>query len=303
MAFQLLCSIMRKILFFLLLSFGLHALSLKSENGELKPALKELLALFDVPKDLSDGELTLYLQQHWLQPNKERWEMDKRHEDKRDQVFPLLKELQCINTVRAQESRYDYALVLGATGKAMQRRLDFLYEEWQRGVRFDKIILLTGARDLDPKIENFPEGLKTETDLFLHLYTLHPIYGLVPYEVIDAPKRILDDGTLGRPITVSTVLEWLKTDPEPGSCLAVSTQPFVGSQEAVLRCLLPCSFKVEAIGPGTEQNYPSADLDLESPKIPYPVSIYLENFAKWLKFEQEQSCEKYSPKYLSHPAR
>ncbi|MBS0629085.1 MAG: hypothetical protein JSS30_02530 [Verrucomicrobia bacterium] len=266
---------MRKILFFLLFSFALHALSL-TENGRLKAPAQELLSLFDAPTDLPLEMLTPYLLQEWMQANKERWEMDRRFEEKRDLALPLLRELQCIETIRAQKQHYSYALVLGATGSVMKKRLDFLYEEWERGVRFDQIILLTGARDLDPKIEEIPEGLQTETDLFVYLFDHHPLNGLVPHLVIDSPKQ-----AARRPTTASTVLEWLKSNPKGGSCLAVSTQPFVGYQEAVVRSLLPTAFEVEAIGPQMGQNY--------------PLSIYLDNFAKWLKYEQEKPSSEYLP--------
>lgn len=266
---------MRKILFFLLISFSLHAISL-TEKGQLKPAAQELLALFDVPGELPTEEIVPYLLREWLQAGKDVWEMDKRFESKRDLAFPLLIELQCVETIHAQKKHYDYALVLGATGPVMKNRLDFLYEEWQRGVRFDQIVLLSGARDLDPKVETIPEGITTETELFVYFFNEHPLKGLAPHLVIDAPKQVLENGTIRRPTTESTAVNWLKTSPRPGSCLGVSTQPFVGRQEAVLRSLLPCSFEVEAIGPSIGRDY--------------PLSIYLDNFAKWLKYDQERSC-------------
>jgi len=251
---------MRKILFFLLFSFSLHALSL-TENGQLKPAAQKLLDLFEIDDPSA-----------WIQAGKERWEMERLYEDKRDQAMPLLTELQCVDEIRSGKEHYDYALVLGATGPVMQSRLDFLYEEWLRGIRFDQIVLLTGDRNLDSKIETIPEGLKNETELLLYHFDRHPLKNLIPTVVIDSPKQILEDGTIRRPTTISTVIEWLKTDPKPGCCLAVSTQPFVGYQEAVIRSVVPKSFEVEAIGPAIGKNY--------------PLSIYLDNFAKWLKYEQ-----------------
>jgi hypothetical protein len=259
---------MRKLIFFLLLSFSLNALSL-SEKGVLKPEARELLTLFNVPKDLTIEELVPYLLENWMQKGKERWQMESRFEEKQDYALPLLIDLECVGPVSAQKKHYDYALVLGATGGHMKMRLDFLYEQWKSGVRFDQIVFLTGARDLDPKIESYPEGLKTETDLLVHLFNQHPLNGLAPHVVIDAPMQGQQ-----RPTTVSTVETWLMTNPKPGLCLAASTQPFVGYQEAVVRSRLPTSFEVEAIGPGVSQNY--------------PLSIYLDNFAKWLKYEQEQ---------------
>ncbi len=290
--------LMRKILFFLLLSISLQALNLKDENGELIPPAKELLALLDVPSDLTLDQLIPYLKQNWLLPNKERWEMGPMFEEKRDLAFPLLKEIGCIHTVHAQKSHYDYALVLGAMEKAMQRRLDFLYEEWQRGIHFDEIVLLTGERDLDPERESFPEELKTETDLFIYLLERHPLKECAPFTVINSPKQKLINGQMRRPNTASTIIDWFQSNPRPGSCLAISTQPFVGYQEAVVQFFLSSEFTVEAIGPGT-------DFELGTPNPSYPLSVYLNNFAKWLIYEHlmEFQCEKLSSKSLSDSTR
>jgi len=87
------------------------------------------------------------------------------------------------------------------------------------------------------------------------------------------------------PTLQSTIRDWMATSPAPGSCLAISTQPFVGYQEAACKFLLSDQYPVEGVGPGTENVYPSADLDLEGQKTPYPIAIYLVNFAKWLLYE------------------
>ncbi|NGX40088.1 MAG: hypothetical protein KR126chlam1_01428 [Chlamydiae bacterium] len=272
---------------FLLLLCNLDALSLKEPTGELKQPATTLLELFDIPSTLTPKELVPYLKAHWLQKGKERWEMEKRCEEKGKAALPLLRALGCINSIHAEKKNYQYALVLGAMGKTMQRRLDFLYKEWKRGVRFDQIVLLTGERDLDPTREKFPEGLKSETDLFLHLFDRHPLKKIAPYTLINSPKQIQKDGSLRRPTTASTMRDWLRSRPSLGDCLAISTQPFVGYQEAVVRAFLPKGFSVEGVGPGTDNCYPTADLDLEVPPVPYPLSIYLDNIAKWLVYEEK----------------
>lgn len=256
---------------FFLLSCTLHAASI-TEDGQLKPAAQELVALFDFQTD-SLQELSLLLEKKWLQAHIDCWNMDHRFEENYDSGFALLQELGFTNEVRAANDHYDYALVLGATKSVMEERLDFLYEEYLRGVRFDTIVLLSGARDLDPEIETYPEGLKTEYELLIYLFDRHPLKQLVPYVAIDSPKQLLENGTLRRPTTASTITDWLKTRPAAGSCLAVSNQPFVNYQEAVLCCLLPAPFKVEVIGPNETRKY--------------PLAIYLDLFAKQLKYEQE----------------
>lgn len=268
----------------LLLSLSLHALELTDNSGELKKSVKELAALFDISPNLPVDQLLPLLQKHWLQVNKERWEMEKRFEDKKAQALPLLEEIGCVKTVRASKKEYTHALVLGAIGKTMQRRLDFLYEEWQRGVRFKEIFLLSGQRDLDPKMETIPEGVKTETELFVYLYNHHPLKNCgLPMRVVDSPKEALPDGTVRRPNTGNTVRDWLALSPQPGSCLVISTQPYVGYQEAVVRFLVPNSYQIECVGPQTENVY----LDTSAfGNRDYPLAIYLDSITKWLLYER-----------------
>ncbi len=263
---------MRKFLFFLFLPFFLQALSLKDAQGDLLPAARELLTLMDVP-DIPQDELISYLKEHWMQSKKERWEMDIRSEEKKELALPLLRELGCIETLNATEQAYDYALVLGATGPVMQMRLDFLYTQHQNGVRFSQIVLLSGDRKLSPKRDGEYEDLENETQLLCHLFANHPLSKLVPHSVIDSKQQLLDDGTMRRPTTANTLIDWLETNPPPGKCLALSTQPFVGYQEAVARTVLPSTFSIEGIGPALNS--------------PYPLAIYLDNFAKWLLYEKE----------------
>lgn len=277
---------MNRLLFFLFFFFAyqLQALTLKDETGHLKQPAQKLLQLFDIPSDLPFYELAPLLQQKWLQANKERWEFEQLFEDQREAAFPFLQELGFIETIHAEQKHYSYALVLGATGKTMQRRLDFLYEEWQRGVRFDQIVLLTGQRDLNPMVEAYPENLQSETELFIFLFDHHPLKWLAPMVVVDSPKQKLSSGEWRRPNTADTIRNWLATYPKEGTCLAISTQPFVGYQEAVLQFFLPDSYKLECVGPGNFNGYANAKADIENANCPYPVAIYLDSFAKWVQY-------------------
>lgn len=279
---------MKKLLFLLLIPFSLQALSLKDDSGALSPPAKEFLALFDIDGNQPIPQLILTLKRSWVQEKKERWEMDPRCEEKRALALPILQKLGCIDSIYAGKKHYDYALVLGALGKTMERRLDFLYQEWQKGVRFDQIYLLTGARQLDPQRESYPAGLTYETDLFIHLFKNHPLSKIAPMKVIDSPEQTLPDGTVRRPDTASTVRDFLKTAPRPGSCLVISTQPFVGYQEAVVKCFLPSSFVIECVGPGSANAFPRVEEDIPQVQGAYPLSVYLDNFVKWLIYEQAQ---------------
>jgi len=248
---------MHKYIFFLLFLFTpLFSISLYDDERNLKPEAVEFIELF--------GEDAFTLQ------GKERWLLDPIYEEKLNEALPILKRLGCIDSIHAKKNYYQYALVLGSLKRHMQMRLDFLYEEWKRGVRFDEIVLLTGQRELNPERELYPEGLRTETDLFVYLFENHPLKQIAPFKVIDSPKYRQADGTLRRPDTGATVRDWKATGPKPGSVLAVSTQPFVGYQHAVLKSFLPNEFDLETIGPATGI---------------YSMALYLDNFAKWMLYE------------------
>lgn len=258
-----------KVFWLLLLPLYLNALSLSDDQGNLRPAAKELLNLCDVPSSLSENELLPYLQKHWMQAGKERWQMKALYEDRKEAALPLLREIGCIDELEAKETHYDYALVLGATRFRMEKRLDFLHKQFQKGVQIGQIVLLSGDRKLDPEIETFPKELKTETELFIYLFENHPLHGKIPFIVVDSKPEF---GR--RPTTATTIRDWISTKPKPGRCLAISCQPFVGYQEAVINSILPRSFSVEAVGPALEN--------------PYPLAIYLDNFTKWLLYEQKR---------------
>lgn len=260
----------RKLLIFLFLPFVLHAIQLK-DDGYFKAEVFEFLEFMEVP-DLPDHLILPYVKERWLQANKERWDMDFHSEEKLQQALPYLQRIGCIDTIYASESEYDYALVLGATGPVMQKRLDFLYQEYLRGVHFTQIILLTGDRTLDPKRDGVYENLTNETELFNHLFVNHPLCAVAAHTIVDSKQQTLEDGTKRRPTTKNTLIDWLKLQPKPGKCLAVSTQPFVGYQEAIANTSLPMSFTIEGIGPALSS--------------PYPLAIYLDNFAKWLLYEE-----------------
>lgn len=215
------------------------------------------------------GEVCQLPSESWMQPGKERWMMKDCCEDRRKEALEILRSLGCLDAIHAKMSQYDYALVFGALSSRVQRRLDFLHAEWQRGVRFDAIIFLTGQRDIEKEREELPEGVASETQMMIRLYRSHPLSQEardLPLVVIDTSKQFDHHGSLRRPNTADTVKAWLKTHPQPGKCLAVSDQPFVCYQDAVIRSLLPEEFSVETVGAADTGNL--------------PISVYLDNLAK-----------------------
>ncbi|WP_375793553.1 hypothetical protein O1W69_00230 [Chlamydia sp. 12-01] len=62
--------------------------------------------------------------------------------------------LRMTQVVPAYAATYGSAVVFGGTLATIRQRLDFLIREWNRGVRFKKIIFLSGKRERYAKVEN-----------------------------------------------------------------------------------------------------------------------------------------------------
>lgn len=264
---------LKKSIFLLLCLFSLRceALTLVDNEGKLVQPFVELLELFELPTDRSSLETAQIVRSKWIQEGKERWQYEYYFEELKEQAMPLMKRLGCVDAIHAQELHYDYAIVMGALLCRVERRLDFLWEEWQRGVRFETLVFLTGQRDIDSKQEPLPEGVDSETQMMIRVYRAHPLSQAareVPLVIIDTSKQFDNVASLRRPNTSDTIKAWLKTHPQPGRCLAVSDQPFIGYQEAVVKQFLPSNFTLEFIGRADEEKF--------------PLTLYLDNLAKWL---------------------
>jgi hypothetical protein len=241
------------------------------------------------------AEAVAYTQKVWLRSQgKERHEMDiKKIQGSKDQILSLFKELKLTDPVLPLEKEYDSALVLGATGEAMQDRFAYLYVLWtQHQVRFKKIYFLVGQRllykekiegslkispDLGlPLLPNWSQPKKqarTETDAAQWLVAqvdMKKAFGEIPVEWIDTP---IQEG-LRRPNTEDTLLLWRKTAaPQAGTkVLVISQNPFVGYQNAVVAGVLQGSkIHFETVGSGNkwiakEQSY----------------ALVLDSLARWL---------------------
>lgn len=195
----------------------------------------------------------------WIQQG-ERWTFQDWMEDKRGTILPLLEKLGYFEKKEAQESSYQYGVVLGSLHASVKRRIAFLIKEWERGVRFDSIVFLTGQRKLHPEKEPF-ENLETETEMMVWTWKnaqMPDELRALPLTIIDAKPHPFRE----RPNTLITVQTWLSQKPLPGKCLVVSCQPYLNYQYQILRMVLPEEFSIEIVGPeGGKQNPLSILLD------------------------------------------
>jgi len=172
----------------------------------------------------------------WNQTGKERWEYTSIHEDKRDELAPIFEAMGLISEIAPQHTHYDYALIIGATKPSIEKRIAYL-EQCLQTITIDNIVFLTGMRPLQPH-----EGIGTEYEMTRKL-TAH-----LPASFICAPMQ----GTK-RPGTVETLALWLESNPTPGRCLVITSQPFVPFHSAMLESVL--SFPFEVVGPKASENW------------------------------------------------
>ncbi len=280
--------VFRKILFF---SFGLMFLSacfadkkaeevskkskqeivIVDSQGRVCPQMLQLLSLSGITHDASLQDIVTQTQKSWLRkPGSERWDMPSTNVSYEQDARALINAMGIDKEVRAQKKTYTYLLVLGALFSTVALRMEYAADLWKSGVRFDEVVLLGGARPMaSEQGENYGAFLKwsgkseldyeiqTETDLlkFVYEYTQMPVeMRTLPVVIIDVPMLQKVDGSMRRPTTGDTIEWWLKTNPTPGTCLAVSNQPFVAYQAAVLKTLLPSEFPVEVVGGALAEN-------------------------------------------------
>ena len=274
-----------KIIILLTIFFPAYHFSFDSGNSQMKIyqmvddsglPCKQLLQLLELEKIDHKGSLDSIVdatQKKWLrQPGKERWEMEEMRRENNDAYYDLFGKVGFLYDIDASRQYYDYALLLGCSLPAMRARLVFLKKQWDNGVRFDRIIIAGGPRPLDSVRESseelcniphaklpFKEGWElkeplplTEFEMLQFVWNQSDLPSEIvnlPISWIEVPMKESSSGKKIRPGTIDLLEAWLKNNPMIGSCLAISTQPFIGQQNSALRTVLePQGFTVETIG-------------------------------------------------------
>lgn len=285
-------------------SFIACARVLDDEEGNPSEPLLKILGAFGIYCSREWPEVIEATQTHFLRdPLRERWDMDLWNIDRSYAMYQLFCPLKMNKTFESSKLHYDYAVILGATLQVCRKRFDYLKKEWQRGVRFDELVILGSERPLVPAFEGeeqlfnpessaYPfkqrwtfraEVPKTECEMLQLIFAqleLPEGWKEMPVHFINAPMKE-EEGSLKRPNTKDTFVEWLKIHPKPGSCLMISSQPFIGRQDSVARQVLQTTFNVETIGPG---------FDFEDfQKEPRAIGILLDELARWIHQEKSPS--------------
>lgn len=277
---------MRRIfsIFFLLFASFLQAndlsMNIVDDSGRISPALLEILEVTKVAHDGTLKGIVEATQKAWLRrPGKERWQLDNRFDEHKEALIPLFKKIGCCQEYLPKQKHYKYAVILGATSHAVEGRLKDLARHSENGTTFETLVFLTGQRPIDHNFEtDVPQEILWESDMvkwFFQTLSLPEAIRNLPVIFIDTPR-----GKANRPNTADTIKLLLSQNPEKGSCLFFSTQPFAGYQDAVIRTEMPEGFLIETIGAETYRDI--------------PTDVHLDNLARWL-YQIELLREKSAP--------
>ena len=232
-----------------------------------------------------------------------------------DQLYPLFKQLGDIDSISPLNTDYDYILINGSTVKNMRERIQTLVTLIRsKKIRLTSkttIVFLAGERDL---FSPDKEGDLTDTSVLgLNPKFKAPTTPRTEYEAaqwiwqqadlpdplrsasirfINAPKIQITDKSgqiiWSRPNTASTIKTWLESKPKPGTCLCISSQPFVYYQTLTTDSLLNADhheFHVEGTGESLCKN-------LED--FSNHVDVFMDNLARTIYTETKQTCRQNS---------
>jgi hypothetical protein len=245
-----------------------------TSHGLPTKTVLEIARITGIENVLSLEMLVDKTQQVWLRKkNTERWEIEDSFADKQELLNPLFKLLGFFDPVYPTELCYTYGLLLGDTVPGLQTRLLFLKELIDKGIAIEQFVLLTGQRFLTESEQlclnsylGYATYCMSEAEAFLLLFKSLGLKKAM-FELVDTPEKY-EAGMKRRPTTGDTAYCWLAKKPEPGACLALSSQPFLPYQQLTLREILPPEFSLEAAGP----------IDPETTT----VAVYLDSLARWL---------------------
>lgn len=260
----------------IIISFFVLVTSFLSATEEvITPELLKLLDHFHLQHDGTLESITEVTQKAWLRPKgKERWETENPFTDAdREAVLSYYTQTGKFDERRPTYRTYQSGVICGSTTYSMQKRINFFEQLVHEGIIVKKVVLLSGARPLDPKVDHVPDGCKTEGDAFKVLWEASSFYHLFPYQHLQMPMIPTEEGLFRRPTTYDTFVFWLQSNPV-GPSLIVTNQPYCCYFEAVAKWALPGDLEVEVVGSGTQpQSHKTATL--------------LDNLARWIYIHQQ----------------
>ena len=221
-------------------------------------------------------------QEHLLRPrDAQRHESDDSpdFQTHRAELIQALRDSGMISEMKPAHKHYDHVLLLGSVEGEVSNRFEGLKQLWNGGVRFDKIHMLGSERELNPQLE--PSAGKVADEMTMmesYYYDKDSRWpeGLERVRIFEVNTFNKSNGE--RANTQDTVKSWLKTHPDAGEVLVISSQPYAQYQDAAVKSVLPADFHVETVAA------PAPD-DIK-------INVALDSFARQIDVNFEQLLEK-----------
>ncbi len=205
----------------------------------------------------------------WLR-KKERWENEDTDDQKKDRgaYLNLFTQLELCQKKEPSQKNYGVVLLFGAKRAAVEGRLDYLVNllnSSEGGIKVGKLVLLGGQRPLDgDEISSLPSeepSQETELNMMQALVKQFKTDKKLTDDIEIVPIDTLNKEDGKRPNTADTIKKWLEDyKPSPNtSVLAISNQPYICYQDAVLKAVLDennllDSITVETVGSVMDPN-------------------------------------------------
>jgi hypothetical protein len=238
-------------------------------EGNPSEALKVFCDKFDIKHDGTFKDIVDKVRDAWKKLEGDLGNFNK-YESEKENLRSLFEQLGLVNSIdQVSLKKYKYAIVPGGFIGAMCSRINYLKKFWEEGVRFEKIIILTGQRDFVTDDYSMPSNVKcekndlhkTESEAIKFVFDkidLPADMKELPVTFVDTPKQKMKDGSLRQPFTQDKIRDWSSTNPEPGDCLVVCNQPYVRVLDNEFYNLLSKEFQtIEVVGYAVNRKYES----------------------------------------------
>lgn len=197
---------------------------LLNDDMSLSSSLVDLFKFLNVKNIKTAKEANEYAQQNFLRPKGIERQMQKPHplESKFNKAVPILKSMKMIDAIPAS-GHFDYLAFNGQSLPQMRYQVEFIKHS---DVTFNQIVFATGSRNLKAVFDK-------NDPLFGVIHNEHDAAKYLLKEYFPNSKSIVLNATtdkLPRPNTKTTVDAWMQTNPQPGSILMVSNNPYIGYQ-------------------------------------------------------------------------
>lgn len=241
----------------------------------------------------------------WYQGKAQRWNMRPKmpltNQKAKEIIKQCLEKFDLGTACYPREKHYKGVLFLGSLLSSVRQRLAFFNELIEKNaISFDKVYVLAGERKLEVgcgettakllKGDNaiiplkaswkVPQKLPTNETEMIKLVFDQSAHPLLTPERVQFVHSLKEKGH-PRATTKSTAEKWIQEyQPEPGTYLAISNQPFVLYQELVVRRNMLENNKeiqIEAVGPGISLET-IANYKMKNPKN--KAAVLLDNIAK-----------------------